>query len=307
MRRPALFVCVAASVLIAGCGGPVVTVRHTLPAAVPLPAGVETVRVRKFAVHAADTGEVAALLTESLQKRLSRHWAIDGDSRARARAVDVGGTITLETKDVKGTRAVRRWEGETREWHAVQMPTLVRSATATVEFAVFGPGAKDRLFTIETRRSYTSPEDPRVRGELGLERPDDPARVPPMDQILRVLLGQCADSLVEMISPREVTADVPMRGTWNSAGSAGLKAAAEGDFAAAIRHLQAAVASDPRDVNLLFDLAVACEAAGRLEDALKHYRVIVERTKGQDAIAAEAAKRVERVLKRLGKRPEGSL
>ena len=307
MRRPALFVCVAASVLIAGCGGPVLTLRHTLPAAVPLPAGVEMVRVRKFAVHPADTGEVAALLTESLQKRLSRHWAIDGDARAQARAVDVGGTIALETKDVKGTRTVRRWDGESREWLPRQVPTLVRSATATVEFAVFGPGAKDRLFTIETRRSYTSPEDPRVRGELGLERPDDPVRVPPMDQILRVLLGQCADSLVEMISPREVTADVPMRGTWNSAGSAGLKAAAEGDFAAAIRHLQAAVASDPKDVNLVFDLAVACEAAGRLEDALTHYKAVVERTKGQDSVAAEGAKRVERVLKRLGKRPAGSL
>jgi len=307
MRRPALFVCVAASVLIAGCGGPVLTLRHTLPAAVPLPAGVEMVRVRKFAVHPADTGEVAALLTESLQKRLSRHWAIDGDARAQARAVDVGGTIALETKDVKGTRTVRRWDGESREWLPSQVPTLVRSATATVEFAVFGPGAKDRLFTIETRRSYTSPEDPRVRGELGLERPDDPVRVPPMDQILRVLLGQCADSLVEMISPREVTADVPMRGTWNSAGSAGLKAAAEGDFAAAIRHLQAAVASDPKDVNLVFDLAVACEAAGRLEDALTHYKAVVERTKGQDSVAAEGAKRVERVLKRLGKRPAGSL
>ena len=299
MRRPALFVCVAATVLIAGCSGPVVTVRHALPAAVPLPAGVETVRVRKFAVHAADTGEVAALLTESLQKRLSRHWAIDGDARARARAVDVGGTITLETKDVKGTRTVRQWEGETRTWRAVQAPTLVRSATATVEFAVFRSGAKDRLLTIETRRSYTSPEDPRVRGELGLERPDDPARVPPMDRILRVLLGRCADSLVEMISPREVTADVPMRGTWNSAGSAGLKAAAEGDFAAAVRHLEAAVASDPKDVNLLFDLAAACEAAGKLEEALTHYKAVVERTKGQDTVAAEAVKRVERVLKRI--------
>ena len=307
MCRSALFVCVAATVLIAGCSGPVVTVRHTLPAAVPLPAGVETVRVRKFAAHAADTGEVAALLTESLQKRLSRHWAIDGDARARARAVDVGGTIALETKDVKGTRTVRRWDGQTRTWHAVQVPTLVRSATATVEFAVSRPGAKDRLFTIETRRSYTSPEDPRVRGELGLDRPDDPARVPSMDRILRVLLGQCADSLVEMISPREVTADVPMRGTWNSAGSAGLKAAEEGDFAAAIRHLQAAVASDPKDVNLLFDLAAACEAAGKLEEALTHYKAVVERTKGGDSVAAEAAKRVERVLKRLGKRPAGSL
>ena len=306
MRRPALFVCVAATVLVAGCGGPVLTLRHTLPGALSLPADVEVVRVRKFAVRPADTGEVAALLTESLQKRLSRHWAIDGDARARARAVDVGGTIALETKDVKGTRTVRRWDGESREWLPRQVPTLVRSATATVEFAVFRSGSKDRLFTIETHRSYTSPEDPRVRGELGLERPDDPARVPPMDRILRVLLGQCADSLVEMISPREVTADVPMRGTWNSAGSAGLKAAAEGDFAAAARHLEAAVVSDPKDVNLLFDLAVVCEAAGRLEDALTHYKAVVERTKEQDAAAAEAAKRVERVLKRLGKRPAGS-
>jgi len=168
-----------------------------------------------------------------------------------------------------------------------------------VEFGVARPGAKDRLFTIETRRSYTSPEDPRVRGELGLDRPDDPARVPPADDILKELLAQCADEFFDMISPREVTADVPMRGTWNADGSAGLKAAEAGDFAAAVGHLEAAVAAEPKDVNLLFNLAAACEAAGNLEEALAHYKAVVERTQGQDAVAAEAAQRVERVLKRL--------
>ena len=298
-RNSLLVVLVAAAVWAAGCGGPVVTVRHRLPAALSLPADVQMVRVTRFSVQPAGRRAAAALMTEALQKRLSRHWAIDGDPGTRAKAVDVSGAIAIETKDVKGTRNVRRWTSDNREWVAVQVPTLVRSATVQVEFGVARPGAKDRLFTIETRRSYTSPEDPRVRGELGLDRPDDPARVPPADDILKELLAQCADEFFDMISPREVTADVPMRGTWNADGSAGLKAAEAGDFAAAVGHLEAAVAAEPKDVNLLFNLAAACEAAGNLEEALAHYKAVVERTQGQDAVAAEAAARVERVLKRL--------
>ena len=304
MRASKLAACcaVAASVWAVGCGGPIVTVRHALPAALPLPDGVQMVRVGTFNVQPAGRREVASLMTEALQKRLSRHWAIDGDAGARAKALEVGGTVAVETKDVKGSRNIRQWTGEKREWVAVEVPTLVRSATVAVEFGVFRPGAKERLLTVETRRSYTSPEDPRVRGELGLERPDDPARVPPADEILRELVGRCADEFLDMIAPREVTADVPMRGTWNADGSAGLKAAEQGDFAEAVRHLEAAVASDPGDDNLLFDLAAACEAAGRLKDALTHYKAVLEGTKGQDAVAAEAAQRVERVLKRLEKR-----
>jgi len=304
MRTSGLAACcaVAASVWAVGCGGPVVTVRHALPAALPLPADVEMVRVGTFNVKPAGRREAAALMTEALQKRLSRHWAIDGDAGTRAKALEVGGAIAVDTKDVKGLRNIRQWTSGGREWVVVQVPTLVRSATVAVEFAVFRPGAKERLLTVETRRSYTSPEDPRVRGELGLERPDDPARVPPVDEIVRELVGRCADEFIDMIAPREVTADVPMRGTWNADGSAGLKAAEQGDFAEAVRHLEAAVASDPGDDNLLFDLAAACEAAGKLADALTHYTAVVERTKGRDAVAAEAAQRVERVLKRLEKR-----
>jgi len=301
-RDSSLVVLVAATVWIAGCGGPVVTVRHRLPAALSLPADVEMVRVGTFAVRPASSRDVAALMTEALQARLSRHWAIDGDAGTRARAVEVGGAIAVETKDVEGSRRIRQWTSDKREWVAVQVPTLIRSVTVDVEFAVFRPGATERLLVVESRRSYTSPEDPAVRGELGLERPDDPARVPPVDEILRDLVGRCADEFIDMMAPREVTADVPLRGTWNAEGSAGLKAAEQGDYPAAVRHLEAAVASDPNDVNLLFDLAAACEAAGGLEDALKHYRAVVERTKGQDAVAAEAAGRVERVAKRLGKR-----
>jgi len=292
----------AASVWFGGCGGPVVTVRHTLPAALPLPADVQMVRVRTFDVQPAGHRDVAALMTEALQKRLSRHWAIDGDAATRAKAVHVGGTITLETKDVKGSRTVRRWTSDQREWVAVQVPTLIRSATVQVAFGAFRPGAKERLLTVETRRSYTSPQDPRVRGELGLERPDDPARVPPTDQILKELIAHCAEEFVQMIAPREVAAEVPMRGTWNADGSAGLKAAEQGDLAASVGHLRAAVASDPKDVNLRFNLAAACEAAGNLEDALSHYKTVVERTNGKDAVAVEAVTRVERVLKRQGKR-----
>lgn len=293
---------VAASVWVAGCGGPVVTVRHVLPAAVPLPAEAAMVRVRKFTVEPADQAALAAPMTEALQKRLSRHWAIDGDAETRATAVEVGGILHADVRDAKSSRRLRQWDAATREWREVEVPTLVRTVALVVEFAVFRPGADERLLTVEIRRSYDSTEDPRVRGDLGLERPDDPDRVPPADEIARALLEECADAFIEMISTHEVAAEVPTRGTWNRNGSDGLKAAGQGDFEAAILLLEAAVAANPKDTGLLFDLAVACEGGGRLQDALDHYRAVVERTGGKDPAAVEAAARVERVLTRMGGR-----
>ncbi len=215
----------------------------------------------------------------------------------KSAACEVGGAVRVDAKDAKGARRIRQWDAKTRAWAEREVPTLVRTVAVDVTFVVERGGR--RLFAVEARRAYRSTEDPRVRGETALERPDDPERVLPADQVARELLAECAESFCEMISPDEVVVRVPTRGTLSSRGAAGLKAAGQGDFPEAIRHLEAAAAADPNNADLRFDLAAACEAAGQLEAAVAHYQAVVERTGGKDRLAAESAQRAGRVLKRL--------
>ncbi len=292
-----------------GCAAPVLSVRHTLPAAVPLPEGTQMVRVGEVTVTPpgpkgtrTERKPVPAILTESLQKRLSRHWAIDGNAETRAHAVDVTAEVTIQADDARGRRRIRRYDQEADAWQAQAVPTLVRTVSAHVTFRLARPGAGTPLATIETDRSYTSTEDPRVRGPLGLDRPDNPARVPPEDQIIRDLLDGCAAAFVRMIAPQVVTAEVETRGTWHGEAGEGLKAAGAGDLETAARLLKTAVDQKPDDPALRFDLAAVLEAMGRLEAALGHYTAVVEQTVGRDTQAALAARRVQRVLARRGAR-----
>ncbi len=296
MTMVLLAACAAAT---AGCAAPVLSVRHVLPAPVTLPEGTEMVRVGDFRVHPPGH-DAAAVLTEALQKRLSRHWAIDGDADARARAVRLTGRITLKTDEQRATRTVRLYDEAAGAWQTRQVPTLVRTASAHVTCRVARPGTKEPLFALEADRAYDSTADPQVRGELGLGRPDDPDRVPPTDTILADLLVGCAEDVVAMLSPQAVEAEVRTRGTLDGLGNDGLKAAETGDLETAARLLTEAVEKHPDDATLRFDLAAVLEAAGRLEAALAHYEAVVEQTEGRDADAAVAAWRVERVLKRRG-------
>jgi len=282
----------------AGCAAPVLSVRHPLPAAVPLPEGTEMVRVGEFSVTPPERKTAAAALTGALQKRLSRHWAIDGDADARVRAVQVTGDLVIKTEDARGARRLRRYDEAAGAWQEAEVPTLVRTASAHLTCRVTRPASSGPLFAVEADRSYDSTADPRVRGELGLGRPDDPDRVPPTETILTELLKGCAEDVVEMIAPQAVEAEVRTRGTLNGQGSDGLKAAEQEDLETAVRLLTDAVEKNPDDAALRFDLAAVLEAAGRLEAALRHYETVVEQSDGRDTGAAVAARRLQRVLKR---------
>lgn len=288
-----ILLAVAGTVVLAGCGGPVLTVRHVLPAALPMPADVGAVRAKAFAAEPAGAAEAAVVLARLLNERLEKVWP----DKAGAAGAEVGGTVRVDAKDARGARRLRQWDAKARAWAEREVPTLVRTVAVDVTFGVERGGR--RLLAVESRRTYRSTEDPRVRGETALERPDDPERVPPADQVVRELLAECAESFCKMITPDEVVVQVPTRGTLSSRGAAGLKAAGQGDFPEAVRQLEAAVAADPNNADLRFDLAVACEAAGQLEAAVAHYQEVVERTGGKDRPAAEAAKRAGRILKRL--------
>jgi len=209
----------------------------------------------------------------------------------------VAGTVRIQVDDAAGVRPIRTWDIAGGQWRTHELPSLVRSVRVAVDYVVMASG-RGGAVTIEVKRSYDSLSDPRVRGETGLGRPDDPQRVAPVKAVVRDLLADCAASFREMVMPVDVTAEVPLRGTWDRGGKAGLDAAGQGDMKAAIYHFRAAAATDPDDSALVFDLAVVAEAAGQLDLARENYRRVVEMSGNRDRQAAEGLDRVERVISR---------
>jgi len=293
----------AALLTAAGCTAPVLTVRHAAPAALPLPRGVTGLRAAALRVEPAGKAACGATAADLLGERLAAMGlAAPADAGPGAAAVlHVGGTMRVETSDRSGVRSLRQWDAATRRWTTVEAPSLVRTAAVHVTFTLTAPGAARPMISFDARQAYDSTADPRVRGDLGLERPDDPARVPADDQVLRELLAACVERFCEAIRPVEVTAQVALRPTLQGDGAAGLRAAQEGRTAEAVEHFQAAVAAKPDDAGLRFNLAAACEAAGRIEDALAQYLAVLDRTGGADRPAGEAAARLRGVLRLRGR------
>ncbi len=296
IRPLVLLATVAVALTSIGCAGPVVPITHVLPAAVPLPKDVVALTAGQCAVKAGPAGDFAADLKAALTERLARPQAMGSPSAGAGVRASVDGAAVIEVDDTAGQREIRQWDSGAGAHKPRQVPFLVRKVVARVSFAVKRPGGGEPVVTVEVKRSYNSLADPRIRGEAGLERPDDPKRVPAVDTVARELLTECADAFVEMVQPMIVTAEVQMRGTVRKDGAAGLKAAEAKDYAKALAHFQAAAAAAPNDVNLMFNRAVAAEAAGRLAEARQQYEAAVKASKGKDAAAVESAQRVRRVI-----------
>lgn len=282
--------------LAAGCAAPVVTVRHKLPAAVVIPGHDARMRVKGFSVKTGPKDAFADFAAGRLKQRL-------GESAGAGNAANpealVRGDIHVTVRDAKATRRVRGRDGKTGDLTSHEVPTLIRTVKVRVDFVVTRASNGEELVTIETRRSYRSTADPRVRGELGLLRPDDPTHVPASETIVRELLAECIETFCAMIAPLEVVEQIPLRNALT--GGEGFQAVRAGDWEAASRHFETAVAAAPSDVALVFNLAVTAEAAGKLQVALENYRAVQKLTDGQDRPAATGARRVERVIHRLDK------
>jgi len=278
--------------LAAGCAPPTVAVRHELPGALPLPAAVSAASAGEFTVRSGPKGDYAAFLKQKLTERLA-----EAPVAPAGEPVVVGGTVEMETKDATGKRTVRGRDSATGELHDVELPTLVRTASVKVDFDVQRAGeAGQPLGTAEVRRSYTSASDATVRGELGLDRPDDPARVPPAEEVIRHLLAECAEAFVGMIAPVVIEAQVPMRPVPAGRADAAFDAARKGDYTRAAALLAEALAASPDDPALHFNRALAAEAAGDLAVAAEHYQKAWDLSNQQDPAAQQGLQRARRVL-----------
>ena len=301
MRVSQAFLTVAAMVMIlSGCGAPVLSIKHVLPAAVPLQAEIAPARPRDFVVRPASDQDMAQFVAQAVNDRLCGSAAGSNGATSRpatSGSLIVAGMIDIESTDRAGQRDIRRWNADNGQYDTQPEPFLVRTTKVGVDFVIKRRRGGEPMVTIETRRTHRSNEDPRLRGELGLGRGDDPLRVPPAEDVVRELLAECVETFSGMVRPVEVTAQVQLRPTLQRQGLAGLEAVRKDDTPAAAKLLAAAVAANPDDPDLLFNLAAVQEATGELEAALANYRKAAQdQAANADASAQAAARRVEGIL-----------
>ncbi|NBB95566.1 MAG: hypothetical protein GVY16_07475 [Planctomycetes bacterium] len=248
--------------LLAGCAGPVAAIRHTLPPAMPRPDGLGTPEPGEVVIARVQPPERidAAQQADALAVCLTAHLGVADDRPGPSPTVDGEAYVTV--KDVAGERTIRRWNAEAGTTEETTIPTLVRTVDLRVDWTLRGPDGKT-LGEAETRRSYNSAADPKVRGELGLDRPDNPANVPSAKVILSEQCRESAAELASLVLPVDVEVSIEL---FAAGGSDGLNAAADGHYAAAADAFKAAL--DERDnPQVLFNYAATAEAAGRLKEA----------------------------------------
>ncbi len=282
-----------------GCAGPEVTVRHLLPPDLPVP-GQAGLVVGTFEAVGGEKDGYADFAAAELSRRIRAAGRGPGRAGGDTPKLTISAKLYVKTAESKGTRTIRRLNPQRKppKVETLDVPTLTRTAAVRADFLIRDEAGRRKIAAAETRESYDSTEDPRVRGPLALDRPDAPKYVPPAETIVRELLAACVETFWQMIRPREVTAKVTLRPASGSAGQKGLAAAAEGKFADALRHFAAAAEGDPKNTDLLFNLAVCAEGAGRLEEARRRYEAVVRRGGKGYPQAGEALRRVRRVLSR---------
>ena len=295
----AISVCFSA----AGCAPPVVSVHHKLPAALPLPTDITGLRVGQFILAESPqaaagqgtqavkvTPELASLMTDGLTRELTETLPAVADGPGI-----VGGTLHLAITDTRGVRTVLRMDPADKSTTPVKVATLVRTVRLRVDFAVSRAAGGEGMGIAEVVREYDSAADAAVRGELGLERPDDPNRVPPVETILDGLLAQCAQAFTRMVTPTPADAEIPLRSAGGAPASEAFDAARKGNWPQALAAFSKAVAADPENPTLHFNLAATAEADDQLDLAARHYEQALKLSGEKDIEAQDAARRCKRV------------
>lgn len=288
-----IFCCLVPAAFAVGCAGPAVEVVHTMEAPVPLPAGGR-IRPGQFEVDGPGRQWIGDFLRGEVAERMQ---GVSGDAGADE-PLEMSGEVAVEVTDESGVRKARRHDETTGRLKPVEIPYLVRTVDVRAVFSI-APAGGGEAVELETHRSYVSSNDPRVRGEYGLHRGDDPDRVPPTEEIIRDLLVECIEMVRGMVEPVRLPVKLQFRYAGGDASQAGLAAVEKGDFAAGVEHFRRAVESNGSDPVALFNLAAAYEAAGLLSEASEHYQAALDASGGEDAEAADALRRTQALLTRM--------
>jgi len=285
------------SFLIMGCSGPVITLRHHLGGAVDMGQNPVAWHVGTFEVQPDSLTDLPLYLKNQLQKRISNYTtstSIAHKPDSPASSLTVTGAIIASAEAIEGMRSIRQWNAQRQQLENVEVPSLQRQVTLKVHFVLHNSSNPAHDVTLETYRSYSTNQDPMIRGEEGLLRADDPQRVPSVDSIAQKLVDECLGDFIAMIQPYEITAAIPLRRVWGGDAGKGLRAAKQGDYTAAAQFFQAALAAKPDHAALYFNLAVMREADGDWAGAETYYRLALEQ-QPSDELSQTGLERVMRL------------
>jgi len=278
-----------------GCSGPVVTIAHTLPAAVGVTNWPGTFSTEAFSVEGMQGSPAGSLAAKLLAERMPDRWK-NATQEPTAGELTVGGLVRVNAVDQTGKRGILKWESPGDEPRRMEVPSLARQVALEVHFVISKSGFATPLVTIETNRHYDSTADPRVRGELGLSRSDDPTAVPPTDEIVAELLDECVREFWQMVTPLEVREEITLRPFGGPEGPLAFKAVKRGDLSDALEQLSKAARRKPDRHNVIFDLAVVQEARGDLAGASASYHQAAKLSNPEDTQASDGARRVRLVM-----------
>ncbi len=289
--------------LLAGCEKPpALEITHRLPA--PLAVDWEhhlSTPPPPFIVHVegAYTGN-----QQELAERLARSAAVAppacGDtglraSQAESRPARFGGEAWLTVTDEQGERVVRVGD-PAQAFQTVSLPTLVRTIDLRVDYHI--RTLEGTAAVVEVQRSYNSTSDPRVRGELALVRPGDPAAIPPASEVVPGLIEQAGAILHDMVLPVPLPVTIALRSVAGEPGNTALRYVRESRLPDALNAFARAAQQSPDNGAVWFNLAALREASGDVEPALDAYSRAAELLGEQDDPAASAVARLQRVTAR---------
>lgn len=253
--------------ILAGCEAPVVSVRHPLPPDVPI--HERPIAVAEFRAPEGGNQQYGRFYAAQLSDRLSLPGSREAHLATGAEA-DLHGLIECKATEHAGVRELRYWDPSSGTLRTEVVPTLRRDAEVRVVHLLSSePGAPEAR--VETSASYSSAADPRTRGDSGLLRGDRPEVIPSEEDIVKELLVACSDQFAMMVRPRDISVEVVLRPGGGAEGASGIAAMERQEFEVAVRHFRDGVRRSPGSANLLFNLAVAEEAAGHQAHSLKHY------------------------------------
>jgi hypothetical protein len=308
----------------AGCEGKPIELTYNRDALYKIPGQIHKLGIAEFAGATPNDHVWGAMVSDKLASGLNevnelfhRYELVD---RARlkgimderdtqimvadpSQAVKLGQLAKTDAMVFGTVRTVCRDEHLTRSQYDynlkrnIQVPYTRRSCTATVSFfmddiangKVIVADQSERKFNSDDTNGDTGKAFLRAMGAAG----DD--NLPPPDQILGDLIGQCVTDFIAKISPHQIHVKEKLDSGKSGSVSDGNKLALAGEYKDALECYKDGIKEKPDDVGAVFNAGLACEAMGNLEEAVKYYDKAYQMKKGETKYIA-ARKRVRAEL-----------
>ena len=185
----------------------------------------------------------------------------------------VGRERTISGVDI-GALTGRNWRGDrVRGGHAAiqtdEVETVTRNMTVQSEFKLIDT-ADNRVLAHYSPAPYRATDQTHASAFFGSSRTE--ATLTPRDRIIGTLVEKAAREFVSQLMPCRVDVDAEVLSSGNESCVRGVKLLRGQLYEEAIAAFANALAANPDDHRAAYGAGIACEAAGRYEEATGYFR-----------------------------------